>query len=234
MITQFKDVVKLTKTSMERKVETLDERDPFLHDDSPDDTDAGTGENLSGSDEVTGPDGDTGDTDIPDIIEDDTDGAPDPDAGDGDDAGTETGDALGDSGTSSGEENGEGSEEETDTEADSEDEDTAETDISETLLFDTEVLTEIRDTLSIHTDSMDGFVSSLTISGNSLTVSLDDGDAALLAETISNQTEILDGLDSLGIMLSLVFLVLIYDLLQRSAKRFVKNLTGGEKNGTNT
>ena len=101
-------------------------------------------------------------------------------------------------------------------------------------MFDTEVLTEIRDTLSIHTDSMDGFVSSLTISGNSLTVSLDDGDAALLAETISNQTEILDGLDSLGIMLSLVFLVLIYDLLQRSAKRFVKNLTGGEKNGTNT
>ena len=168
------------------------------------------------------------------IYLDDTDGAPDPDAGDGDDAGTETGDALGDSGTSSGEENGEGSEEETDTEADSEDEDTAETDISETLLFDTEVLTEIRDTLSIHTDSMDGFVSSLTISGNSLTVSLDDGDAALLAETISNQTEILDGLDSLGIMLSLVFLVLIYDLLQRSAKRFVKNLTGGEKNGTNT
>lgn len=99
---------------------------------------------------------------------------------------------------------------------------------------DSEALYEIRDTLREHTDSVNGFMSTVTVSGNMVQVSLDDTSSSLLAETAAAQHDVLSALDGLTGLITLVFFVLAFDLLHRSAKRIIKNFMGGERNGTNS
>lgn len=99
---------------------------------------------------------------------------------------------------------------------------------------DLEILLDIEDVLHSHAATVDGFISGLTVSGNSLQISLDPGSAVLLAESIERQKQVLEGIDSMIATLLLVFFVLAFDLLHRFAKRIIKNFMGGDKNGTNS
>lgn len=100
-------------------------------------------------------------------------------------------------------------------------------------IFDPEILFDIRDSLHEHSDTVNVFTSGLTVSGNSLQVSLDSGSSALLIESVDCQNRILEGIDTLYGMLLLLFLVLMFDLMQHSAKRIIKNFMGGDKVGNN-
>lgn len=99
---------------------------------------------------------------------------------------------------------------------------------------DPEILLDIRDTLHNHTDSVNGFINGLTVSGNMLQVSLDSGSTALLTESVDRQDKILDAIDGMSGLIALVFFVLAFDLIHRFAKRIIKNFMGGGKNGTNS
>ncbi len=99
---------------------------------------------------------------------------------------------------------------------------------------DLEILLDIEDVLHSHAGTVDGFISGLTVSGNSLQISLDPGSAVLLAESIGRQDQILEGIDGISATLLLVFFVLAFDLLHRFAKRIIKNFMGGDKNGSNS
>lgn len=118
---------------------------------------------------------------------------------------------------------------------DAEDENSAEDEEAEVLpVVDPEIMLDIRDTLHKHTDSVDDFFSSLSVSGNMLEVSLDSGSVSLLKESVEKQDKILDSMDYMNGLILLTFFVLVFDLLQRFAKRIIKNFMGGEKNGTNS
>lgn len=106
--------------------------------------------------------------------------------------------------------------------------------------LDTEILSEMNETLHIHTENVQSFFSD-TVSGNSIVVTPDEGTAALLAQgiegqalIINDQLEILDRLDTMNASIMLLFVVLCFDMLHRFAKRIIRNLMKGDgKNGTN-
>lgn len=200
-----------------------------LYNDGYYDTDSPAGENIPETDDVSGSDADSGVSDTDDIFSDILDVPSDTDPGDGTSSGTDVGDPLEESGEISGGENMEGLEE------DADGEDGVETvpDITEALLFDTEVLSEIRDVLREHAGSVDSFMSGLTVSGNVLTVTPDAGTSALLMQSFEQQSAILDILDGMTGMIFLLFFVLVFDLLHRFARRIIKNFTGGDKNAGN-
>lgn len=100
--------------------------------------------------------------------------------------------------------------------------------------IDPEVLAEINATLKNHSSSVDGFISSLTVSGNSVLVSFDEGSAALLSGVMDRQDETLETFNALNGLVLLVFFMLVFDLIHRFAKRIIKNFMGGEKNGANS
>lgn len=211
--------------SEERKVKVMDEGTDDLYYDGDSLPDAGTGEDAGTYEDAgnAGIDDGGSDPDLSDIIKDALDSYFAPDTGESTD--TENG-----KGTETGAEEENGSETENDSEADSVDSETSE---PETVLFDSEVLNEIRDILREHADSTDVFMSGLTVSGNVIEVSLDPGSSALITDISEKQAETMDMLDGMTSTVFLVFFVLVFDLLHRSAKRIIKNLTGGEKNGTN-
>ena len=188
--------------------------------------DAVTEEYISETDGASDGDDNTGSSDISDILKDVLDSYFGTGAGEDTDTGEE--------------ENGEDGSET----AESEESETAEgteTDgvegevsVSETFLFDAEVLNEIRDVLRDHADSTDSFMSGLTVSGNVIEVSLDNGSSALITDISEKQLATMDRLDGMSGLIFLVFFVLVFDLLHRFAKRIVKNFTGGDKNGSNS
>lgn len=99
---------------------------------------------------------------------------------------------------------------------------------------DTEILTEINDTLHTHTENVQIFFSD-TVSGNALIIMPDDNTAAFLAQSaenqllsIDNQFEILDRLDMINGSVMLLFVVLIFDMLHRFAKRIIRNFMKGD------
>ena len=100
--------------------------------------------------------------------------------------------------------------------------------------IDPAVVCEINDALHGHAALVEGFVSSLTVSENSLTVSLDTPSRSLLIQSVDRQDAVLDALEGMSGLLALVFFVLVFDLLHRSAKRIIKNFIGGDRNGTNS
>lgn len=105
---------------------------------------------------------------------------------------------------------------------------------------DTGILSEMNETLHIHTENVQSFFSD-TVSGNSIVITPDEGTAALLAQgiegqalIINDQLEILDRLDTTNASIMLLFVVLCFDMLHRFAKRIIRNLMKGDgKNGTN-
>ena len=134
-------------------------------------------------------------------------------------------------------ENGGGSGADTDFEAEN-----TETDgegASEDEGINTEILTEINDALHMHTENVQTFFAD-TVSGNSVIVSPDDNTASFLLQSSENQTlslhneiEILDRLDMINGSSMLLFVVLVFDMLHRFAKRIIRNLMKGDaKNGT--
>ncbi len=101
--------------------------------------------------------------------------------------------------------------------------------------MNTEILTDMNDTLHIHTENVQTFFSD-TVSGNTVIITSDDNTAAFLtlnAENqilgINNQAEILDRLDTVNASIMLLFVVLVFDMLHRSAKRIVRNLMKGDR-----
>ena len=101
--------------------------------------------------------------------------------------------------------------------------------------FDPEILTEINSSLQQHSDDVSGFMANVTVSGNSVMVSLDDGSSALLEETIAGQAVIAEKIDYMSGLIILVLFVLLFDLIHRFAKRIIKNfMRGDEKNAANS
>lgn len=103
----------------------------------------------------------------------------------------------------------------------------------------TEILTDINDALHTHTENVQVFFTD-TVSGNAVIVTPGDSMSAFLSQGIENQTldiqnqlEILDRLDMLNGAVMLLFVLLVFDMLHRFAKRIVRNLMKGDtKNGT--
>lgn len=105
----------------------------------------------------------------------------------------------------------------------------------ESVFFDSEVLSEINDTLHQHADDVSGFMSDITVSGNSVMVSLDEVSAAMLRDTMANQEEVIERIDYMSELIVLVLFVLLFDLIHRFAKRIIKNfMRGDEKNAAGT
>lgn len=184
-------------------------------------TETGTDENGSGSDDLTGME---------------TDGE---NSGNTDSESTGNGDS-----SITGTENSSGAGMESGTEDTETDGNGTESGADGTLEYEsisTEILTEINDVLHIHTGNVQTFFTD-TVSGNAVIVTPDDSMSAFLAQSIENQTlgiqnqvEILDRLDTLNGAVMLLFVVLVFDMLHRFAKRIVRNLMKGDtKNGTDT
>lgn len=208
----------------------MDDGNTDLYYDGDSTADTGTEEYIPGTDDTSDVDDGTGNSDISDILKDVLDSYFGTDTGEEEDTGESDGtETVEGGGTQTGEDGAqEGAEDvETDTLED-------ETDAPETLLFDTEVLNEIRDILREHADSTDSFMSGLTVSGNVIEVSLDSGSSALITDISDRQTETMDRLDGMSGLIFLIFFVLVFDLLHRFAKRIIKNFTGGDRNGTNS
>lgn len=212
-------------------------------------TDASTG-SIPEEPSFPGTDADTGFSGDSDIPADDTDVISGTGTGNGDSSGNDAGNTLDESGEGTGEENENVPDQETDGETggDSEDETLGETDsgtdgepgeisgtdIPEAFVFDTEVFEEIRDILAGHADQTDAFMSGLTVSGNVITVTPDDGTSALLHQYTENQSALLDSIDGMSSTLALVLFVLLFDMVHRFAKRIVKNFSGGGNNAANS
>lgn len=104
---------------------------------------------------------------------------------------------------------------------------------------DSELLTEIKDSLHTHIENVQSFFAD-TVSSNAVIMTPDDSTAVLLAQGVENQTvsmqnqsEILDRLDDMSVSVMLLFVVLAFDMIHRFAKRIVRNLMKGDrKNGT--
>lgn len=211
----------------------MDDGNTGLYYDGGSTTDASTGEYIPETDDTTDAVDGTGDPDVSDILPDVSDGGSGTVAGEGEDTGESDGSETMEGGGAQAGEDGtqEGAE---DVEADmAEGEVEGEADAQEALLFDTQVLDEIRDILREHADSTGSFMSGLTVSGNVIEVSLDPGSSALITDVSEKQAETMDMLNGMTGLISLVFFVLVFDLLHRFAKRIIKNLTGGDKNGAN-
>ena len=102
------------------------------------------------------------------------------------------------------------------------------TENGEEFLIDPEILSEINETLHQHADDVSGFLSRVTVSGNTVVVSLDDASTALLVETIENQSAVMERMDYMSGLIVLVLFVLLFDILHRFAKRIIKNMTRGD------
>ncbi len=216
-----------------------------LYNDGYHNTDANAGSvpeepSFSGSDAGNGFPGDS------DTTEDSTDAPSGTDTGNGDPSGDDAGNTLGESGGDTGEEGENVPDQETGGEAgedfegetlggtEGENGDIPGEDIPEAFVFDTQILDEIRDILAGHADQTDAFMSGLTVSGNVITVTPDDGTSALLQQYTENQSALLDSIDGMSSTVALVLFVLLFDMVHRFAKRIVKNFSGGGNNAANT
>lgn len=177
-------------------------------------TETGTDENGSGSDDLTGMETDG-----------ENSGAADADGigtGDSSITGMENSSGAGtESGTEDTETDGNGTESEGDGTSESEG-------------VSAEILTEINDTLHMHNEAVQTFFIG-TVSGNAVIVTPDDSMSAFLTQGIENQTasiqnqlEILDRLDMINGSVMLLFVVLIFDMLHRFAKRIIRNFMKGD------
>lgn len=219
----------------------MDDGNIGLYYDSGSAADAGAGGYIPEADDTLDAVDGTGDPDVSDILPDVSDGSSSTVAGEGEDAAGDSPPGTGEGGGSevtevggaqSGEDGTQEGVEDIGTDM-AEGEVEGEADAQEALLFDTQVLDEIRDILREHTDSTDSFMSGLTVSGNVIEVSLDPGSSALITDVSEKQAEMMVSLDGMSGLISLVLFVLLFDLLHRFAKRIIKNLTGGDKNGAN-
>lgn len=81
-------------------------------------------------------------------------------------------------------------------------------------------------------ERMDGNLALLasSVSENSITITTDPGTTALLQDIIVNQNNIHTEIVVIGGVVSVIFLVVVVDYIQRCAKRIIKNFMGGSGN----
>lgn len=196
--------------------------------------DPGSSADPSGSDIDDGPDPDA-DPDIKDIITDVLDDYFNPDGDTGDGEGELAEDDEDGAQDQESFEDGFEDQENTEETGDLEEMESGDgEEMSESPILDPEVFSELSGLLREHTYSVQSFISDVTVSGNSVTVSLDAGDQALLSETVLLQSDILSAVEGMNGLLLLVLFALLFDLVHRFAKRFIKNLMGGDRNASNS
>lgn len=123
-----------------------------------------------------------------------------------------------------------GQETDGDPETETDTEQRTETENGDGYLVDSEILSEINETLHQHADDVSGFMSQVTVSGNSVLVSLDVDSSSLLMESLEKQDEAMERMDHMNGLVVMVLFVLLFDILHRFAKRIIKNLTRGDDN----